>query len=92
VSDEDEPDEQPRQQGTFKPNDLHKMHTYRDAIGGAFAAVAVYPGNERRFYPPTTADFATRGGVGAIPLRPGESYDAGLFVEEIAALMRATWS
>ncbi len=30
-------------EGTFKPDDLHKMHTYRDAVGGAFAAVAVYP-------------------------------------------------
>ena len=92
VSDEDEADEQPGQQGTFKPSDLHKMHTYRDAIGGAFAAVAVYPGVEQRLYPPTRADFTTRGGVGAVPLRPGDLYDAGVFVEEVSALMRATWA
>jgi predicted component of viral defense system (DUF524 family) len=83
---------QPGQQGTFKPSDLHKMHTYRDAIGGAFAAVAVYPGVEQRLYPPMRADFTTRGGVGAVPLRPGDSYDAGVFVEEISALMRETWA
>jgi predicted component of viral defense system (DUF524 family) len=92
VSDEDEADEQLGQQGTFKPSDLHKMHTYRDAIGGAFAAVAVYPGIEQRLYPPTRADFATRGGVGAVPLRPGDLYDAGVFVEQVSALMRATWA
>jgi predicted component of viral defense system (DUF524 family) len=88
VSYEDEADEQPDQQGTFKPSDLHKMHTYRDAIGGAFAAVAVYPGSERRLYP---ADFTTRGGVGAVPLRPGDLYDADAFAKEVSALMGAAW-
>ncbi|MCX5044655.1 DUF2357 domain-containing protein [Aldersonia sp. NBC_00410] len=88
----EEVDEQPGQQGTFKPSDLHKMHTYRDAIGGAFAAVAVYPGVEQRLYPPRRADFTTRGGVGAVPLRPGDSYDPAVFVEAVSALMRAAWA
>lgn len=91
MTNEYEGDEQPGQQGTFKPSDLHKMHTYRDAIGGAFAAVAVYPGVEQRLYPTKGADFATRGGVGAVPLRPGDLYDAGVFVEEVSALVSATW-
>jgi predicted component of viral defense system (DUF524 family) len=68
------------------------MHTYRDAIGGAFAAVAVYPGREQRLYPPTRANFTTKGGVGAVPLLPGDSYDPGVFVEELSALMSATWA
>ncbi|BBZ74145.1 DUF2357 domain-containing protein [Mycobacterium paraseoulense] len=92
MSDEDEDDGQPGQQGTFKPSDLHKMHTYRDAIGDAFAAVAVYPGVKQRLYPPTRADFTARGGVGAVPLRPGDSYDPDVFVQEVSALMRATWA
>ena len=69
VSDEDEADEQPGQQGTFKPSDLHKMHTYRDAIGGAFAAVAVYPGDKQRLYPPTRVDSPR--GVASGPSRSG---------------------
>lgn len=92
MTDEDEADEQPGQHGTFKPSDLHKMHTYRDAIAGAFAAVAVYPGVEQRLYPPKRADFTKRGGVGAVPLRPGDLYDADAFVDEVSAVMRATWA
>jgi len=92
VNDEDDADEQLDNQGTFKPSDLHKMHTYRDAIGGAFAAVAVYPGVGQRLYPSTKTDFTKRGGVGAIPLRPGDLYDTGVFVAEVSALMRAAWA
>jgi len=92
LGDEPEPDDQPGPQGTFKPADLHKMHTYRDAIGGAFAAVAVYPGAERRLFPSRRADFSVRGGVGALPLRPGSAYDPADFDDDVAALVRAAWS
>ncbi len=76
-------------EGTFKREDLYKMHTYRDAVGGAFAAIAVYPGSERRLYPKTRADFIARGGVGAIPLRPRTGYVRSEFVREIGALLEA---
>lgn len=65
----------------FKAADIHKMHTYRDAVrhsGGLHvsSAWAIYPGNEFRFY----SDMKGRvvlddipddlEGVGAIPLEP----------------------
>ena len=65
----------------FKAADIHKMHTYRDAVrhsGGLHvsSAWAIYPGNEFRFY----SDMMGRvvlddipedlEGVGAIPLEP----------------------
>jgi hypothetical protein len=60
-------------QATFKPDDIYKMHTYREAIAGVVGAYVLYPGQpgqdrffekcpERRFE-----------GVGAIALRPGEA-------------------
>ena len=79
-------------EGTFKREDLYKMHTYRDAVGGAFAAIAVYPGSERRLFPNSTLDFTMRGGVGAIPLRPGAGYDRQQYVEEVGGLLDAAWS
>ena len=56
--------------GTFKVDDLNKMHTYRDAIGGASFAVAAYPGHESRLFPQDPEQFACSGGVGAVALRP----------------------
>jgi predicted component of viral defense system (DUF524 family) len=56
--------------GTFKSADIYKMHTYRDAIGGARIAVAVYPGTEQQLYPRDDAMFRSEGGVGAVPLAP----------------------
>lgn len=79
-------------EGTFKPDDLYKMHTYRDAVGGAFAAVAVYPGSERRLYPPVRDDFIARGGVGAVPLRPRVSYNREAYASEVRGLVEAAWS
>ncbi|HEU5104778.1 MAG TPA: DUF2357 domain-containing protein [Solirubrobacterales bacterium] len=67
---------------TFKPEDLHKMHAYRDALG-ADSVWVLYPGNSAkgdRFaapQPPGTADQGFRG-VGAIALRPGAPEDGGL--------------
>ncbi|MEO8084940.1 MAG: DUF2357 domain-containing protein [Ardenticatenales bacterium] len=72
--------------GTFKDDDLYKMHTYRDAIPAARSVWILYPGGgtERRFFPAPTA--GARGlvetgalevlaspaieGVGAVPLLP----------------------
>ena len=51
------------------------MHAYRDAIGGAFAALAIYPGAEDRFFPDDPGAFAQLGGVGALPLRPRQEVD-----------------
>jgi predicted component of viral defense system (DUF524 family) len=48
--------------GTFKSADIHKMHTYRDAIGGARIAVAVYSGTEQQLYPRDDAMFRSEGG------------------------------
>src|SRR5690606_31818862 len=33
-----------------KPEDIHKMHAYLDAIPKALAAIVVYPGNQVVFY------------------------------------------
>lgn len=56
--------------------DLHKMHTYVDAIVGAHVALAVYPGSEVTLFSrqrKTTndiGDLCSYGGVGGIPLLP----------------------
>jgi predicted component of viral defense system (DUF524 family) len=67
---------------TFKPEDLHKMHAYRDALG-ADSVWVLYPGNSAegdRFAAPHPAGTPDQGfrGVGAIALRPGAPEDGGL--------------
>jgi hypothetical protein len=74
----------------FESADLHKMHSYRDALGAASVWV-LYPaaGAEiRRFaVPPGDAAGETVGfrGVGAVPLRPAE--DTGRFEALVAELL-----
>ena len=55
-----------------KPEDLVKMHAYRDAIDAAQGAFALFPGTESRLYP---AHKATQpwNGIGALALRPDTS-------------------
>jgi predicted component of viral defense system (DUF524 family) len=73
--------------GTYKRDDLYKMHSYRDAIQDVRTAFAVYPGSEFVFFERKGArrtrpvDIGNFDGVGAIPLRPsddrsGKSLDA----------------
>jgi len=67
---------------TFKPEDLHKMHAYRDALG-ADSVWVLYPGGRTegdRFAAPQPPAAAVPGfrGVGAIALRPGAPEDGGL--------------
>src|SRR5205807_1629120 len=65
-------------QGTFKPEDIYKMHTYLDAIPQARSAWILYPGRELRFFgrEENTIILSVQGlpqvmqGVGAIPLKP----------------------
>lgn len=66
----------------FKPEDLHKMHAYRDALSVESAWV-LYPGTAtaaETFPAPADAEEDRAGfrGVGAIPLRPGGRGDGGL--------------
>lgn len=64
-----------------KPEDIHKMHAYLDAIPKALVAIVVYPGNQFVFYnkeidkgkltePTHILDL---NGVGAVPLIPNKS-------------------
>ena len=59
-----------------KKVDLHKMHTYVDAIVGAHVALAVYPGSEVTLFSRLRkasndiGDLCSYGGVGGIPLLP----------------------
>jgi predicted component of viral defense system (DUF524 family) len=69
---------------TFKPEDLHKMHAYRDALT-ADSAWVLYPGSNRepaRYSPGPEAKLDVQGnrfqGVGAIALRPDAEHDGGL--------------
>lgn len=66
---------------TFKPQDLHKMHAYRDALS-ADSVWVLYPGDDlqgARFPAPQAASAPTGfRGVGAIALRPGAPHDGGL--------------
>lgn len=73
-------DEEDSPGATAKRADLYKMHTYRDALSGVRAAVAVYPGTEVLFYHKalgrsdavTLEELLTGNvlGMGAFPLRP----------------------
>jgi predicted component of viral defense system (DUF524 family) len=88
-------------QGWFKHADIHKMHAYRDAIGGEGRRVGsvwvLYPGDQFRFFAEdaTRADtgeavarLASAGalrGVGAIPMVPG----AGERFAELGAVLKA---
>jgi predicted component of viral defense system (DUF524 family) len=73
-------------QNWFKHADIHKMHAYKDAIGGDAGRVAsvwvLYPGDQFRFYREdgTRVESAdglaalpagALRGVGAVPMRPG---------------------
>ena len=53
----------------WRPEDMDKMHAYRDALTGAVGAFALYPGLKTPIYrvPGATRDCE---GVGALPLRP----------------------
>lgn len=64
-------------QRTFKREDIHKMHTYLDAIPHAQASIVLYPGTEFTFYDRSGTihrapfELTIAEGVGAIPLLPG---------------------
>jgi len=67
-------------EATFKRADLYKMHTYRDAIRGAEAVFVLYPGTGFRAFGAdghrceNPADLLPGfAGVGAVPLRPGQT-------------------
>ncbi len=68
---------------TFKAEDLHKMHAYRDALAAASVWV-LYPGQapagDRFAAPETEVASAPLGfrGVGTVALRPGAQHDGGL--------------
>lgn len=55
---------------SFKLADIHKMHTYKDAISNSVGAFVLYPGKKSQLYK-TNHEF--KYGVGAFPLNP--SYD-----------------
>jgi predicted component of viral defense system (DUF524 family) len=67
--------------GSYKREDLYKMHTYRDAIHGVTAAFVVYPGNEFVFFErdghltKNATSLIEPDGVGAIPLQPEQHED-----------------
>jgi uncharacterized protein len=75
-----------------KSADIHKMHTYIDAIESVKVALAVYPGNEFTFFPRNVLDalvsepqeIKTLSGVGALPLLPGtDNKDLLEFIKRI---------
>ncbi len=77
---------------TVRVDDIHKMHTYRDALApGLRGAYVVYPGDEVLMYPAPGSTACNGGlsfghggpwvavdGVGAVPARPGSGM-TGLF-------------
>ncbi len=71
--------------GAFKSEDIHKMHTYRDAIRACRGAYVLYPGSETRIF---SLDGARDldGGVGAIPCAiNGENLDFKEIVGRLVA-------
>lgn len=69
---------------TFVRTDIHKMHTYRDAITNMRAAFVVYPGTEFVFFERGVGrrnapiEIVTPDGVGAIPARPDDAQSSAL--------------
>ena len=63
---------------SVKSEDLHKMHTYRDAIENTLFAIVIYPGTKLSFYEKDTSEsvrenvpsISNLDGIGAIPLIP----------------------
>lgn len=56
-------------------DDLHKMHTYRDAIPAARSAWVLYPGEVSEIFPDDPGA-STVLGVGAFPALPGAPHDS----------------
>lgn len=55
--------------GTYKKEDIHKMHTYKDGINDTLGAFVLYPGeNPKTIYYEKDGCF---GAVGALCLKPG---------------------
>ncbi len=64
---------------TFKKDDIHKMHTYRDAVMGTRGSYVLFPGKEKiselyvRNPDKTYRDTNLMPSVGAFPLKPTEN-------------------
>ncbi|MDT8380459.1 MAG: DUF2357 domain-containing protein [Desulfotignum sp.] len=54
---------------TWKPEDINKMHTYREAISGVVGSFVLFPGSTSIIYPKNGLDSIFEG-VGAFCLRP----------------------
>lgn len=80
-------DEPSTDRTTFQRADIYKMHTYRDALTGAFAALAIFPGHgvRERLYP--APHFYAVGGVGAVPLIPGKKCDRSFLDSVLGQLL-----
>lgn len=85
-------DEEPR--GVFKPEDIYKMHTYRDALPSTRSVWILYPGSVFRFFDVERGSVgelaglgATVEGVGAVALRPDG--EARMLTEVIRKLVAA---
>lgn len=67
--------------------DLHKMHTYRDAIPAVRSAWVMYPGNTARSWRPACSEVGGVVGIGAVPVLPGTAQEqlAGLIGEMFAS-------
>lgn len=72
------------ERGEFKADDIWKMHGYRDAIRDARSAWVLYPGTESKAF--RTGDGTAVDGVGALPLRPG---DSGALRNHLSALLES---
>ncbi|MEL7672023.1 DUF2357 domain-containing protein [Methanobacterium sp.] len=56
----------------YKEEDVHKMHTYKDAILNSLGSYVIYPGNGNSvIFPQGSSEIPS---VGAFPLTPGNSF------------------
>lgn len=82
-------DEEDKFMRIVKPEDIHKMHAYVDAIPAARTAIVLYPGTEYIFYDKLPdgrnehVNLNTSKGVGAIPLLPGNSEMLSMILETL---------
>lgn len=67
--------------GSYKPEDVNKMNTYKDAINDSIGAYVLYPGNKKKVIHPERD--GSYGSVGAFSLKPGKSNEYKEYKKEI---------
>lgn len=93
ADDSTEEQDEDEQSATYLRADLYKMHAYRDALLNVRAAFVVYPGTQYVFFEldggphKHVNEVGHWVGVGAVPVRPGDTSEGNALEEVIQELL-----